>query len=143
MTARESFADLVRRAVLGNASAREVALLEADATIERYLVELRRVAQSLNDHLSNGRLNSHQRRGASRLYTAYAARIAEISPKVKELNRRRSSDDTRALKIEVSRLRSAIRTHRAHAREAGCDPEPFDVELWGHVTVAASSGARS
>lgn len=138
----EPFAELVRTEAFGDATSGEAAELRQPENIERWLNELTRVAQSVQQQLRDHNLGHVPRNdgwagSATHVFKRYCKRIEEVKLLVQRERLRWNAFDAPALSGEVGRLRKAIRDHAAASRLSGIEPESWDVRLWDHVTGAA------
>lgn len=138
-----TFAALVRRDAFGETTPAEARKLRSPKYVERFQVELMRVAASTQQMIENHRggtrvQSSGWEHRARVVFKVYSERLGEIRPLVKELAHKRIEGDAGALLAEVSRLRGAIRAHAASAASAEVEPEDHDLALWAQVTRASA-----
>lgn len=133
-----AFAALVRQDVFSETTPEERAMLRDADHLEIFQIELVRVIQTVIEQLKAHNDGSHVRDKAWRdsavlIQTKYTQRHSEVRPLLRDLRARWQALDAPALYAEISRVRGAIRAHRAAAEAAGIEPEPHDEVLWSMI----------
>lgn len=133
------FTDLVRREAFGHATGEEASFLRSPDGLERWVSELIAVVSSIKGQIDNHNAGVRLRddewhHNATHVKARYDRRLSEAKPLLAALRASWHHGDAAAVLREMERLRAAIRAHEQAARMAEADPEPWDLDLWHHIT---------